>query len=72
MLILIRVRPIEFGVAASSTHDGIRTISTPVNILSHDMPNLVIWTHERVIKILFEEKKAIGVEAVSGKMRQTC
>jgi hypothetical protein len=72
MLILTRVRAVGFGIAASSSHDGTCSTGTPAIFFVHDMPNLDIWIHERVTKMLFEKKKAIGVEAVGGKRRQTC
>lgn len=53
------------GVLSMTSYNGLRVTANSA-YLSHVPPNLIIKTESPVARILFDGKKAIGVELTSG------
>ncbi|KAL2009579.1 hypothetical protein VTN00DRAFT_5386 [Thermoascus crustaceus] len=59
--------PIGVAIGISSSSSGIRTTSSSAYLISKELLNLTIWTNSTVSKILFEGKRAVGVETLNGR-----
>lgn len=54
-------------MGVSSISDGLRTTSSSAFLNLSELPNLTVWTNSRVIKILLDEKRTVGVETLDGR-----
>jgi choline dehydrogenase-like flavoprotein len=56
-----------------TSYNGLRTTSASANILHRNLSKLTVWTNSAVTKVLFEDKKAAGIQidgGMRGKIRQ--
>lgn len=58
--------PMGMGMGSVCIADGVRAISSSA-YLSHSPPNLKIIANTPVARVLFDKKRAIGVEAIDGR-----